>query len=130
MPTPSVRIRFFAGDLLATSASCALIAAISGLAIPAAWPSWAAMATGMLVGMVLSVPCWLVAGFCLGMIEPMLQIMLGGMLAGMAGGMAVAREASADALDLLLLGLACSAATCVAIACTDWALRNWGDECR
>ena len=124
------RIRFFAGDLVATSASCALIALIVGLAMPVAWPSWAAMAMGMAVGMILSIPCWLVAGFCLGMIEPMLQIMLGGMLAGMAGGMAIARDPRADAVELLLLGLACGAATSLAIACSDWALRTWGDECR
>ena len=130
MSAASVRVRFFVGDLLATSASCALIAAIAGLLIPTAWPTWAAMATGMLSGMVLSIPCWLVAGFCLGMIEPMLQIMLGGMLAGMAAAMAVVREASPDAVELLLLGLACGAATSLAIACSDWALRNWGDECR
>lgn len=123
----SVRGRFFAGDLLASSASGALIAAITGLAIPAAWPHWAAMAAGMLAGMALSVPCWLVAGLCLGMIEPMLQIMLAGMIAGMAGGMA--GPAPPDVVGLLLLGLACGAATSLAMACIDWALRNWGGEC-
>lgn len=83
----------------------------------------------MLVGMVLAVPCWLVAGLWLGMIEPMLQIMLGGMLAGMAGGMAAVREVRPDVVGMLLLGLACGAATSLATGCADWALRRWGSEC-
>ena len=123
------RVRFIVWDVLATSAACALIAAITGLAVPAGWPAWAAMATGMLAGMVLAVPCWLVAGLWLGMIEPMLQIMLGGMLAGMGAGMAAVGEFRPDAGGLLLLGLACGAATSLAIACADWALRRWGSEC-
>ena len=125
----SGRGRFIVGDALATAAACALIAAIAGWAVPAVWPGWAAMATGMLAGMVLAVPCWLVAGFWLGMIEPMLQIMLGGMLAGMAGGMAAVREVRCDVVGMLLLGLACGAATSLATACADWALRRWGGEC-
>ena len=97
--------------------------------MPAAWPTWGAMAAGMLAGMVLAVPCWLVAGLWLGMIEPMLQIMLGGMLAGMAGGMAAADAVRSDIVGLLLLGLAWGAVTAVATACADWALRRWGCEC-
>ncbi|MYB54583.1 MAG: hypothetical protein F4X77_20640 [Acidobacteriia bacterium] len=123
------RGRFIVGDLLATSAACALIAAIAGLVVPAGWAAWAAMAAGMLAGMVLAVPCWLVAGLWLGMIEPMLQIMLGGMLAGMAGGMAAVNEVRSDIFGLMLLGLACGAATSLATACADWALRRWGSEC-
>lgn len=125
----SVRARFFAGDLLASSASGALIAAVAGLAMPAAWPPWVAMAAGMLLGMALAVPCWLLAGLCLGMIEPMLQIMLAGMVAGMSGGMARAGQVPPDVVGLSLLGLACGAATFLATACVDWALRHWGSEC-
>ena len=98
--------------------------------MPAAWPHWAAMAAGMLAGMALSVPCWLLAGLCLGMIEPMLQIMLTGMLAGMAGGMAIVGQAPPGVVLLLLLGLACGAVTSLAMACIDWALRNWCGECQ
>ena len=97
--------------------------------MPAAWPPWAAMAAGMLAGMALAVPCWLLAGLCLGMIEPMLQIMLAGMIAGMAGAMAIASQGPPGVVGLSLLGLACGAATFLATACVDWALRNWGGEC-
>lgn len=124
------RGRFIVGDVLATSAACALIATIAGLAVPAGWMALAAMAAGMLAGMAIAVPCWLVAGVWLGMIEPMLQIMLGGMLAGMAGGMAAVSEVRSDVSGLALLGLVCGAATSLATACADWALRRWSSECR
>ena len=130
MTAANSRILFLAGDLAASAIACAMIALAAGVAIPQAWPAWAAMAAGMLIGMVLSVPCWLAAGILLGMIEPMLQIMLGGMLAGMAGGMVAARQPSHDIATLVVFGAVCGGGSALAVACADWMLRNWGTECR
>ena len=128
MRATSVQARYSAGDLVATCAACALIAVVTGWMIPGGWSHWPAMAVGMVAGMALSIPCWLLAGQCLGMIEPMLQIMLAGMIAGMVSAMAAVGEAPPGIAALALFGLACGAATWFAVSCADWALRNWGQD--
>ncbi len=120
----SSRIRYFLGDLVATTVACSSIAAFTGTCVPSDCPPWALMPLGMALGMALSIPCWLAAGPLLGMIEPMLQIMLGGMVAGMAAGMSAGHEPAPGLLALAALGAGCGAVTSLAIGASDWILRQ------
>ena len=121
---PSLRIRYFFGDLVATAAACSFVAAVTGSCVPPAWPPWAAMPVGMALGMALAIPCLLAAGPLLGLIEPMIQIMLGGMVAGMAAVMAAAREPGPGLLSLAVVGASCGAFTSLAVGASDWILRR------
>ena len=120
---PSLRIRYFFGDLVSTVAACSLVAAVTGSWVPPDWPSWAAMPVGMALGMALAIPCLLATGPLLGLIEPMIQIMLGGMVAGMAAVMAAAQEPGPGLFSLTVLG-AGGAFTSLAVGASDWILRR------
>ncbi len=125
MPIVSPRVRWLAGDLLASMIASALIAVAVGYALPAAWPPWAAMPLGMAAGMALAFPCWLAVGPLLGAVEPMLVTMLGGMAAGMAAAMTTtARPAGWGWAGLAALGAICGAAAGAFVAVMDWLLRG------
>ena len=118
------RARYVAGDLAACAASGTVVAVLTGAFIPQAWPGWAAMPLGMLLGMLLSLPCWVAASAFLGVLEPMLQIMAAGMLAGMAGAMAGGPSLSGAAL-----GAACGCAAGLGMAVLDRMLRRGSPQC-
>lgn len=126
MSASRTALLYFAGDVLATTLSSAMIALVTGLVVSGGWPHSGAMVMGMLAGMVLSVPCWLLAGIVLGMIEPMLQIMLGGMLAGMAGAMASTGSGFPGVLPLSALGALCGCTSSLAVGCVDRILGRVG----
>lgn len=120
----ALRARYLAGDLAACAASGGAVAVLTGAVIPQAWPGWAAMPLGMASGMVLSLPCWVVASAFLGVLEPMLQIMATGMLAGMAGAMA-----GGPSLSRAALGAALGFAVGVGLALLDRVLSRGSAQC-
>ena len=119
------RAYYLAGDLLACAATGSAVSALAGSAIPSEWPIWAAMPLGMLGGMLLAGPCWLMAATWLGVLEPMIQLMLTGMLAGMAAVMV-----GGPPLSLATLGAACGGAIAVGLAILDATLRLGAGRCR
>ena len=122
-PKSSSRTLYWAGDLIASAAVCALAAIAVGSIVPAAWPPWVSMPLGMILGMAISFPLFLAVSPLLGMIEPMLKIMPGAMVAGMAVAM-MPRHATGGIWDLAATGALCGLGAALLVALADWLLRK------
>ena len=122
-PKSSSRTLYLAGDLVASAATCALVAIAVGSIVPAAWPPWVSMPVGMILGMAISFPLFLAVSPLLGMIEPMLKIMPGAMVAGMAAAM-IPVPGVGGIRDLATTGALCGLGTGLLVALADWLLRK------
>ena len=109
------RFGYVIGDLVANMALGAVVGLLCWLIVGPAWNMWIAMFLMMAIGSFLGLVSFFITARWLGAMEAMVPMMLTGELTGMVVGMAVPMMPSFNALQGLIWGAGCGAASMVII---------------
>lgn len=120
------RLYFLAGDVTANALIGGLVGALCAWLIDPGWNMWVAHGTGMLIGMLLSLPLAFPFVICFGAMEVMVSTHLAGMCAGMWVGMEAAHASVAPATGFVQ-GAAVGLAALACCYLADLWLRRKGD---
>ncbi|MBM3595576.1 MAG: hypothetical protein FJX31_07320 [Alphaproteobacteria bacterium] len=118
------RFGYVVGDVVANVALGALVGLLCWLIVGPSWNMWIAMFLMMAIGSILGLVSFFITARWLGAMEAMVPMMLTGELTGMIIGMAVPMMPPVSAMQGLVLGAACGAASMVIIWIANALLRG------